>query len=354
MGTFASMFTCGGGADAGARAAGLTHIWGIEIDPRAASIAQLNGFSTKVADVLSINFNWCTSPDWLHASPPCTRASAANPNADETMLDIALSAKVIDAVEVLRPKVFSLENVQPYKAFKSYKAIIAGLHRLGYSIAVGTLNTAAYGVPQTRRRLFVVARRGVKSALLPMPTHQPSGYPSMLFADFVGWEAAIAHLPQPEVYDLSHRMVAMVPEGFTGRLLASGWHQQGARGAFGLTLRRPTEPAATLTAKASQPSLRPMIIEWNGDDVEARVLDVAHLAALQSFPPDYLWGDNPTTAIAAIGNSVAPLLMQKIIEANSEDLGTLTASNAVMQYGQSIQKNHESRPKEFSDRSVPT
>jgi site-specific DNA-cytosine methylase len=137
----------------------------------------------------------------------------------------------------------------------------------------------------------------------------------MLFKDFVGWEAAIAHLPKPQVYELSHRMAAMVPEGFTGRLLASGWHQYTGRGRAGLTLRRPNEPAATLTAKASQPSLRPMIVEWRYD-VEARVLDVPHLAALQSFPSDYNWGDNPTTAIAAIGNSVAPLLMQKIVEAN--------------------------------------
>ena len=198
-GTFASLFTCGGGADTGARAAGLTHTWGLEIDPRAASIAQINGFSVKVADVLGANFKRFDRPDWLHTSPPCTRASVANPTAAETMLDISLAAKVIDAVEVLRPTVFSLENVQAYKGFVAYRSIIDALRRLGYSIAVGTLNAAAYGVPQTRRRLFVVARYGVnKSATLPLPTHQPAtGYPSMLFKDFVGWEAAIAHLPQP-------------------------------------------------------------------------------------------------------------------------------------------------------------
>ena len=46
---FATLFTGCGGADAGLREAGLTHTWGIELNPAYAAIAQANTLSAASA-----------------------------------------------------------------------------------------------------------------------------------------------------------------------------------------------------------------------------------------------------------------------------------------------------------------
>jgi site-specific DNA-cytosine methylase len=79
--TCATLFSGGEGAGVGLQAAGLRHCWGVEYDPAIAAVAQRNGFDVMVADVRAVDYTTLAPVDWLHASPVCTRASNANPNA---------------------------------------------------------------------------------------------------------------------------------------------------------------------------------------------------------------------------------------------------------------------------------
>lgn len=189
MKTFSTLFSGGDVAGTGIRAAGYRHLWGIEQDDAIANVARANGFHILTADIVDVDPHTLTVPDYLHASPVCTRASQANQSAElnddgtkEAPLDIRMGEKVAAFIDVMRPKTFTLENVYGYRNFKAFKIICAALTRNGYMWDYDNLNAADFGVPQTRRRLIL---RAVRDALLPnLPPP----------VEWVGWYAAIEDL----------------------------------------------------------------------------------------------------------------------------------------------------------------
>lgn len=318
MKTFATLFSGCEGAGVGLRNAGLTELWGIENNPKAAAIAHLNGFDTHVVDITTANFALADKPDWLHGSPPCQNASVANHSGVEGPEDKAVSDAVCRAIAVLQPKIFTLENVAGYRRFSSFWDIVRSLESNGYEATWQVIDAANYGVPQNRCRLWLVASR-VSTPVIPSPTHEkPSSQLCWLeLKDWVSWDEALLENWQAVPYKLSDRMLQMIPADFSGCALMAGWHQYTGRGQGGLTVRNLSQPAPCIIAKAAQASMQPLVIcKEKNSLVEAYCLSLKNTAALQSFPADYRWGDDLTAARRAIGNAVPSLLIQRIAEAN--------------------------------------
>lgn len=174
MKTYATLFTGGDGFGLGARAAGLKSTWGVEIDPEIVEWAERNDPDLSVvrADVSVVDYGSLEVPYLLHASPQCTRASRAT-QAGESEQDIAQAGGIISALQALRPPVFTLENVWFYRKFQAFKNILYSLAALGYKADFWHLSAADYGVPQTRKRLILIARRD-SYPRKPLPTHTKS------------------------------------------------------------------------------------------------------------------------------------------------------------------------------------
>ncbi len=108
--------------------------------------------------------------------PPCQPFSVGGKRlaADDARNGIP---QFLRALADLRPHAFLMENVpglavstkRPY-----FLAVLGRLERLGYLTTWRVLEAADYGVPQTRRRLFVVGTRGPRRFSFPGPTHGPS------------------------------------------------------------------------------------------------------------------------------------------------------------------------------------
>lgn len=85
-----------------------------------------------------------------------------------------LYAKIVEAVERIRPKVFVAENVGSLfmKTNKdSLDKILSDFASTGYKINCQLYNTAVYGVPQTRERVFIVGTRSdMPNFVPPMPS----------------------------------------------------------------------------------------------------------------------------------------------------------------------------------------
>lgn len=111
--------------DVGAQLAGFIPVWGVEIDAKHAAIAERN-LKHKVYSESIIGFDWrkVDRPNHLHVSPPCTRASIANPKSGETDEDAAIAQSCIDGIRYFQPDSFTLENVANYRNFKSFQAIV--------------------------------------------------------------------------------------------------------------------------------------------------------------------------------------------------------------------------------------
>ena len=89
-----------------------------------------------------------------------------------------------------RPDVVSMENVPRLTSFHEgelFRQFVAMLERAGYGVWWNVVNCADYGVPQTRKRLVVLASRCGSIELTP-PTHAPDAHLTV--------QDAIANLPR--------------------------------------------------------------------------------------------------------------------------------------------------------------
>jgi len=205
----ATLFSGGGGADIGLSSAGLDVKWGLEHDEEIAQVARDNGLDIHTADVTEVDPSWYERVDVLHASPPCPNFSVAKTGGEETDEDVSLAEATVRFADEIEPQLFTLENVWGYRKSQSWKLIREDLQRSGYDWNAWKLNCADYGVPQTRKRMIVAARKGGPRPKKPPATHAENPSSGGLFGgdlnEWVGWyeavEDLIPDLPETELAD---------------------------------------------------------------------------------------------------------------------------------------------------------
>jgi DNA (cytosine-5)-methyltransferase 1 len=315
MTTFASLFSGFGGADIGAIAAGLNPIWAVEYEADIAAVYRDNlGDHVTVADILTLDPKDFERPDFLHASPPCPNFSNAKANGEETEHDIALAQKVADFVTVLLPDFFTLENVYQYRESKSWGIIALALMTAGYSFNYWHCNMADWGVPQTRKRMIVIARRDGIRPMLPPATHAESPEVGLFgtLKKWIGWYEAIEDLiPDLPVKKLRVRksvahLVQHLPRRF---VLDNTQTNPAGMSERALNYRIYGEPVFTIPATTN------IYVSVDGRTTEATP---RALARFQSFPDSYILPDSKRLACRGIGNACPPLFMQRLYESLRE------------------------------------
>jgi len=173
------LFASAGGMTLGLREAGIKTICAVELDPlRVATYAR---HTTKadilLSDIRRIDFSsYRNKVEIVCGGPPCQPFSSGGlrkAHADERDM-IPAFLKVLKDV---RPVAFLMENVPGLLAAERkayFLSVLGEMESLRYEISWKVINAAEYGVPQKRRRLFVVGMRGRKF-LFPEPTHGPNG-----------------------------------------------------------------------------------------------------------------------------------------------------------------------------------
>jgi DNA (cytosine-5)-methyltransferase 1 len=370
--TISTLFSGAGGVDLGAIAAGFEPCESVEYDPQLAELHKANiGGKCHVMNILDASPYKFEKMDLLHASPPCPNFSTAKKNASELQQDRDFAHKIADFIEVLEPPTFTLENVQAYAKSFSLQIILEALYSNGYWVNYQVLNAADFGVPQSRRRLILIA---VKSGFIPsLPPKE----------NHIGWYEAIADLvhdlPDSKLADWQlkalpmeireHLLVSPKKDGFyytetrierpvtrsfdevSPCLLADMplkailIENTGARSDRPLQTKQATEPCWTLRSlgqdghwhRANALLIHPTdqrtmpVIEaadpaftatanQGGNHIKAllenakiKALDIPCLARLQSFPDDYKWSGKKSLDGKGIGNSVPPLMYEKIL-----------------------------------------
>ena len=176
--------------------------YGVEWMPEAVATRAANGMETIYNNVWNVHqleqltdagLEW----DTLWASPPCQTFSMAGNGAGRRALTDVLSViaqkKYLDIAELrmeaaalgderiglvlsplhyamkFRPMFIALEQVPP--VLPVWEAMAVELREAGYSVWTGYLHSEQYGVPQTRKRAYLMARRDSFEALPPAPTH---------------------------------------------------------------------------------------------------------------------------------------------------------------------------------------
>ena len=128
--------------------------------------------------------------DLLVASPECTHHSNARGGRPVSDQQRASAWHVLRWAEALHVDHVLIENVPEFQTWgpigangrplkskrgETYRAFLGALGSLGYRVEARVLNAADYGDPTTRRRLFIMARRGNRRPVWPAPTHSRDG-----------------------------------------------------------------------------------------------------------------------------------------------------------------------------------
>ncbi len=115
--------------------------------------------------------------DVIIGGPPCQGFSYAGPAKDPNDPRNTLFINYAQWVDVLRPKVFVMENVKGIltgvnaSGEKVIDIIKKTFKSKGYYVNIWELNAAHYGVPQNRERIFIVGNRDGKDISEPARTH---------------------------------------------------------------------------------------------------------------------------------------------------------------------------------------
>lgn len=147
----------------------------------------------------------------LWASPDCTHHSRARGGKPRDHGIRSLAWVVVKWAKEVGPRLICVENVEEFaqwgplddagqpikeRAGETFREWTGALSDAGYSVGFRSLVAADYGTPTTRKRLFLVARRGGGGVAWPEPTHG-AGRPAAWrpAADVIDWS-----LPCPSIF----------------------------------------------------------------------------------------------------------------------------------------------------------
>jgi len=208
------LFAGAGGLAEGFRQAGWEILAGADCDPHAAATFRLNfpdavlyeepvrrGLATRLLKDLRLKPGRL---DCLIGGPPCQSFSYNNHHRSASDERARLFETYLHLVSVLRPKTLVMENVPGMLTIGDgavLDAVERRLARLGYATATRIIFAEEFGVPQTRRRVFIVAtKHGEAGRLIPGGSHGPITKPAPKTNPYVHqWKPRADRPPAPLV-----------------------------------------------------------------------------------------------------------------------------------------------------------
>lgn len=279
--------------------------------------------------------------DLLIASPPCQTFSMAGGGAGRRALDDVLAAIDEHAYRdpatlrafgekhdprtalVLTPLAHVYRDLPRYVVFEQVPPVLPVWERCaeemrawGYSVWTGNLQAEMYGVPQTRKRAILIAKRDPDldgEAAPPVPTHSRyySRDPKRLDKGVLPWVSMAEALDWGRTARPSVTVTGGGTETGGAEPLAKLAREVAA--ADWVVRLDPSLPATTV---AGDPRLSSRDHHEHGaQNGRATRVTVAEAAALQSYPPGFTFAGTKTKQFLQVGNVVPPLLAEAILRA---------------------------------------
>lgn len=363
-----NLFSGAGGCSLGFEQAGYNIIYASDINAAAVATYRQNFPQTRCqqTDIRQMDFYQLLKSldikkgglDFLIGGPPCQGFSTAGMRFWDDPRN-SLLKQYARALEIIRPKWFLLENVEGLLTAKKgqylYEAAKAFI-TLGYKIRVDKIYAHEYGVPQRRKRVFVIGNRLGYDFELPPPKNHINGAifrkSDMTLAYAIGglpaasasplesiaydtqptngWEkqirSAIGKVSDhfaPELNGLQLARIQALKPGQTmkdlpvhlqhgsfkrraHRRVMDGTPTEKRGGApSGLKRLIAGEPCLTITGASTREFIHPTL---------DRPLTIRECARIQTFSDDFEFFGTPAQKIQQIGNAIPPLLAKIFAE----------------------------------------
>ncbi len=213
-------------------------------------------------------------PELIIGGPPCQDFSTAGFQ-DESRGRAILSVCFSKIVCQVKPRYFIMENVATIRNTKSFKTVIENFKAAGYGVTSKVLNAAYCGVPQIRKRMFVVGMLDEKDDFLNDELQSHLATTPMSIRDYLGNSLGINYYFR-------------VPTNYN------------RRGVYSID-----EPSMTIRAVD-----RPIPKGYKGHPMDpapvsqARCLTPKERSYIQTFPKEFSFSGGKSDMNSMIGNAV--------------------------------------------------
>lgn len=302
------LFCGGGGSSLGAQAAGAEIVCGVDAWDIASRTYKAN---FPDAEAPNVTLDETSTPtdlgldlgdiDLILASPECTNHTCAKGSAPRDENSKRTARYLLNFARALWPRWMVLENVIHMKSWDGYDPLVAELGDLGYNVHRQVLDSAWFGVPQTRRRLFLLCDRERMPDEVPLPHGAVKTARDVL--DPPGtWASRPLYQEGRAVNTIARAERAMKELGrgkdflivYYGSDHSGGWQ----------SLEKPVRTLTTLD--------RFGLVTWDRDAPMLRMLQVPELKRAMGYTGKLEYGCR-RDRIMLLGNGVCPPVMTAVV-----------------------------------------
>lgn len=304
-----SLFSGIGGLDLGFIKQGFNIIWANDFDKHAVESYKANIDTNIVCGDLNNYLEDIPEHDILLAGFPCQPFSLMGKQQGFTDERGTLFFTIERILKKHKPKVIVLENVKNLLTHDRGKTINKMLEiledKLNYKVYYNVLNTSDYGLPQTRRRVFIVG---------------------FLIEEF-GEELNTFTFPSPEklnttVFDLLDDNVDkkyFLSKRILPTILSNGSKNYYSKSEINLKIAKPLTATMHKMHRANQDNYYEDIVNRNKfeDTAEKRISTIRRLTPnecrkLQGFPDNWKYVVSDTQLYRQFGNAVSVNVSEKL------------------------------------------
>ncbi|MDZ5507818.1 DNA (cytosine-5-)-methyltransferase [Staphylococcus capitis] len=313
---YVDLFAGAGGFSLGFEQAGFENIFSVEFDSNIAKTYEKNFPKNKmiVSDIKELNNNKIIDlvkdidVDVVIGGPPCQGFSLAGKIGRTFVEDErnSLFKEFVRMVEVIKPKIFVMENVARMLSHNKGNTIIEikeAFENIGYIVNYKVLQAADYSVPQKRSRIFIVGTMK-KIFHFPLPHNKVINVKEAI--DDLPILKSGEHSNIPNHFAMNHseqmlKKMSYVTDGGNREMIPEELRPKS--GDIRKYIRYDsTKPSVTITGDMRK------VFHYS----QNRALTSRELARLQSFPDDFIFVGSSISVQQQIGNAVPPNLAYEV------------------------------------------
>ena len=293
-----SLFSGAGGLDLGFHQQGFNIVWANDFDKFAVQTYNENfPIPAVFGDLNEIELDSIPLADVVIGGFPCQPFSMMGHEKGFEDARGTLFFRIVEIINSMiqrgrKPRVLVLENVRTLKTHdkgNTYRVIKNILeNELGYKVFTQILNTANYGIPQTRNRTFIVC----------FANHE---------AEFEFPEEEELQLTMQDLLEENVDQKYFLSDRIIPTILSEGTGGYRAKAEIDLPIARPLTATMHKMHRASQDN-------YVTDNGRIRRLTPREAARLQGFPEEFRIPVSDTQAYRQFGNAVTVAVSNKVAE----------------------------------------